>query len=98
MLRNIDINVANNVHTPEKSLRREFHANKSAKKYRAADLLDIALRHERSGAKELALSAYEDAAENISNNTKILAKIELLKSQIAEDFEKIAIEKVCSLR
>ena len=92
VLRAIDSNVVapssnNTLHTPEKSLRQEgFQANKSAKKYRAADLLDIALKYERSGDKSLALSAYEDAAENISNNTKILAKIEVLKAQIEEDF------------
>lgn len=95
VLRRIDTNARENLHTPEKSLRKQFNTqgHRSAKKYRAADFLEIALKHERSGNKELALSAYEDAAENISNNTKILAKIEQLKSLIKEEFETIAAQK-----
>lgn len=95
VLRNLDVNVVNqHQKTPEKkTLRRHLQADKSAKKYRAADLLDIALKHERNGNKELALSSYEDAAESISNNAKILAKIGMLKTQIASDFEKLQAEK-----
>jgi DNA uptake protein ComE-like DNA-binding protein len=101
VLRSIDPNanagIATVPRTPEKSpsLRKQYknQGNKSAKKYRAADLLDIALKHERSGDKQRALSAYEDAAENIANNSKIVAKIELLKAQIAEEYERIAMEK-----
>lgn len=97
VLKTIDPNIARGPETPGKSsLRKEFQSSKSAKKYRAADLLDIALKHERSGDKHGALSAYEDAAENISNNAKILQKIEILKSRIAEDFEQLAQEKVWS--
>ena len=95
VLKTIESNVLRNtITTPVKSPRKEFHGNKSAKKYRAADLLDAALKHERSGDKEAALAAYEDAAENISNNSKILAKIALLKSQISADIENLAMEKV----